>query len=124
MMAAIGGKNTKPEMRVRRYLHRQGLRFRLHDRGLPGRPDLVFPRYRTAVFVHGCFWHQHPGCRFAYKPASNQEFWHAKLARNVARDAEKQEQLIQAGWRVLTIWECETQDLAALGELALQIRGG
>jgi DNA mismatch endonuclease (patch repair protein) len=122
MMAGIGGKNTKPEMRVRRYLHRHGLRFRLHDKKLPGRPDLVFPRYRTAVFVHGCFWHQHPGCRFAYMPSSNEDFWRAKLNRNVTRDAEKQAELVGAGWRVLTVWECETGSEVALQDLADRIR--
>ncbi|HEX2854318.1 MAG TPA: very short patch repair endonuclease [Opitutaceae bacterium] len=110
IMAAIRGKNTTPELTVRRFLHAKGLRFRLHAPGLPGRPDLVFPKYRTVVFVHGCFWHQHQNCRFARMPASNQRFWTAKLSGNRLRDRRKAQALRTAGWRVLTIWECQLNE--------------
>ena len=107
MMAGIRSKNTKPELLVRSWLHRQGLRFRLHGAGLPGRPDLVFRKYRSVVFVHGCFWHRHPGCRYATTPSSNAAFWQRKLRENVARDKKRTSQLRSLGWRVLTIWECQ-----------------
>jgi len=110
MMAGIRGKDTGPELFVRRLLHRMGFRFRIHPTHLAGRPDLVLPKHRVAVFVHGCFWHQHPGCRYATVPASNKVFWVQKLGRNRERDAEVQEMLSGAGWRVLTIWECRIRD--------------
>ncbi len=119
MMRGIRGANTKPELRVRRRLHAEGLRFRLQARDLPGRPDLVFRSLRTAVFVHGCFWHQHGGCRFATSPASNIEFWEAKLASNVRRDQDVEERLAKLGWTVETIWECA--DNATLDQLARRI---
>jgi DNA mismatch endonuclease, patch repair protein len=114
MMARIGQKNTAPEIAVRRILHRLGIRFKLHRRDLPGTPDIVLPRRRIAVLVHGCFWHRHPGCRFAYTPKSRVEFWKAKFDRNVARDGEAQKALANRGWRSHVVWECETGDLAAL----------
>jgi DNA mismatch endonuclease (patch repair protein) len=114
MMAGIRGRNTKPELVVRRFLHRAGLRYRLHDRRLPGRPDLVFPKHKAVVEVRGCFWHQHPGCRFAYMPQSNNRFWAAKLAGNVARDLRNEEALRALGWRLVVIWECETSRPAIL----------
>lgn len=95
-------------MVVRRAAHRLGYRFRLHRRSLPGRPDLVFPSRRAVIFVHGCFWHRHEGCRKTSMPKTRIEFWQAKFARNVERDAQAQERLAAAGWRVLVIWECET----------------
>jgi DNA mismatch endonuclease, patch repair protein len=107
MMAGIRSKNTAPELLLRRHLFAAGFRFRLHVRGMPGRPDLVFPRFRSAVFVHGCFWHQHQGCRYATTPASNAEFWKRKFADNRARDARSIAELISHDWRVLTVWECE-----------------
>ena len=107
MMSGIRGTNTQPELRVRRFLHSHGFRYRLHDRTLPGQPDIVLPRYRTVVFVHGCFWHQHPGCRFATRPDTNADFWRAKLAGNVARDRRQGEVLMRRGWRVEVVWECE-----------------
>src|ERR1700722_17619741 len=111
LMARIKGKDTKPEKLVRSAVHALGLRFRLHKKDLKGSPDLVFPKYKTAVFVHGCFWHQHSGCRRATLPTSRREFWEKKLSRNVERDAEAVMQLSATGWRVLTIWECETKDV-------------
>ncbi len=116
MMARIGQKNTAPEIAVRRILHRLGIRFRLHRRDLPGTPDIVLPGRRIAILVHGCFWHRHSGCRFAYTPNSRIEFWKAKFDRNVARDGEVQEALTDLGWRSHVVWECETDDLAALGK--------
>lgn len=110
MMARIRGVDTKPERTVRKLLHAGGFRFRLHQRSLPGRPDLVLKKHRVALFVHGCFWHRHSRCRYSKPPASNSEFWKDKLARNVARDAANERKLIKAGWRVLVIWECAIRD--------------
>lgn len=122
-MARIRGKDTKPEMRVRSLLHRLGFRFRLHRRDLPGRPDIVLPRYRTVVFVHGCFWHRHPDCRYAYTPRSRVPFWTAKFAENVTRDSRNQEALVEAGWRVIIVWECELRDIPQLTQrLEAEIR--
>jgi DNA mismatch endonuclease, patch repair protein len=104
-MSRIRGRDTKPEMLVRQGLHARGLRYRLHDRKLPGRPDLVFPRHGAVVFVHGCFWHAH-GCVLSKLPATRQEFWKQKLEGNAARDRRAIEVLQAAGWRVLVIWEC------------------
>ncbi|MCH9829020.1 MAG: very short patch repair endonuclease [Gammaproteobacteria bacterium] len=104
-MSRIKGKDTKPEMLIRRGLHARGLRYRLHNRSLPGRPDLVFPKYNTVVFIHGCFWHAH-GCALSKLPATRPDFWRAKLAANAARDRKAVEALQTDGWRVLVIWEC------------------
>jgi len=120
MMSGIRGRNTKPELIVRSYLHRAGLRFRLHAK-LPGKPDLVLPRHRTAVFVHGCFWHRHEGCRYATTPASNVEFWQEKFAGNVRRDARAKQQLEELGWHVQVIWACQLND-RELDKLAATIR--
>lgn len=109
MMAGIKGKNTVPELRVRSALHAAGYRFRLHRRDLPGRPDLVLPQFRVAVFIHGCFWHRHRGCLAATLPASNPEFWLQKLEGNVVRDERNILALRDMGWRVATIWECATR---------------
>ena len=106
MMAGIRGKDTKPELALRRALHAAGLRYRLHVAGLPGRPDIVLPRFRAVIFVHGCFWHRHPGCRHATTPSTRVDFWSAKFAANTARDAATRHALSQAGWRVATVWEC------------------
>jgi DNA mismatch endonuclease (patch repair protein) len=114
MMAGIKGRDTKPEIAVRRLAHRLGYRFRLHRRDLPGTPDLVFPGRKKVVFVHGCFWHRHAGCRFAYQPKSNVSRWQAKFETNVARDARVRRELAQMEWDVLTIWECETADIEML----------
>jgi DNA mismatch endonuclease (patch repair protein) len=106
MMAGIGPRNTKPERIVRSYLHRQGFRFALHGRQLPGRPDIVLPRFNAVIMVHGCFWHRHHGCRFATTPSSNKAFWTAKFAENVARDRRNIRDLRGAGWRTFVLWEC------------------
>lgn len=109
-MSRVRGRDTKPELAVRQTAHAMGLRFRLHRRDLPGRPDLVFPRHRLAIFVHGCFWHRHEGCAKASTPKTRPQFWDAKFAANLRRDREVERQLIEGGWRVGTIWECETKD--------------
>lgn len=106
-MSRIKGRNTRPELVLRSLLHSAGFRFRLHAKQLPGRPDIILPRYRTAIFVHGCFWHRHPGCRDATTPSTRREFWQAKFDGNVSRDARNQAALEAAGWTVLTVWECE-----------------
>jgi DNA mismatch endonuclease, patch repair protein len=109
-MSGIRSKNTRPEIAVRRYLHRAGLRFRLGGCGLPGRPDLVLARWNAVVFVHGCFWHRHPGCRFSYDPKSRSEFWQRKFAENVERDRRNLAALRRLGWRPIVIWECEVTE--------------
>jgi DNA mismatch endonuclease, patch repair protein len=114
MMAGIRSQDTAPELFVRRFLHACGLRYTLHKRDLPGRPDIVLPRHRTVVFVHGCFWHRHSDCRFATVPTTRAEFWQRKFTANVARDASIEARLIALGWHVLTVWECQLQDELAL----------
>lgn len=109
LMSRVGSKNTTPEMVVRRAAHSLGLRFRLHRKDLPGTPDLVFPKWKIAIFVHGCFWHRHPGCVKASTPRSRTEFWQRKFDSNVQRDEKNVELLQDWGWKVLTIWECETK---------------
>jgi len=121
MMARMRGKNTTPELVVRRYLRRSGLRYRLHVRSLPGAPDIVLPRYRSVVFVHGCFWHQHPGCKFAYTPKSNTAFWQSKLRANRERDARQEAELREQGWTVYTIWECMVESETNLTNLVSAI---
>lgn len=113
-MARVRGRDTKPELAVRNRLHALGYRYRLHDRKLPGSPDLVFAGRRKALFVHGCFWHMHEGCTLARMPKSRLEFWRPKLEGNRARDAVKLEQLRALGWDVMVVWECELRDLDAL----------
>lgn len=105
-MAGIRGSNTSPEMKVRKLLHRHGFRYRLHCRTLPGRPDIVLPRYKLCIFIHGCFWHRHVGCRYATKPKTREEFWRLKFEQNVKRDIKNQAALLQQGWRVFELWEC------------------
>lgn len=107
MMSGIKSRDTKPELDVRRLLHKAGFRFRLHDRKLPSRPDIVLPRHRAVVLIHGCFWHQHPGCKFAYVPKTRPDFWIPKLRGNVARDKKNAAELVKLGWRVFTVWECQ-----------------
>ena len=115
-MSRIRSRNTKPERIVRSLLHRMGYRFRLHRKSLPGRPDIVLPSRRVVVLVHGCYWHRHPGCRFAYTPKSNLAFWEAKFNENINRDRWQYNQLRELGWNVITVWECETKELAILTE--------
>ncbi|WP_127651336.1 very short patch repair endonuclease [Pseudomonas koreensis] len=110
MMSMIKSKNTKPEMIVRSMCHELGFRYRLHRKDLPGSPDLVFPKHRLCIFVHGCFWHRHPGCKYAYTPKSRPDFWLPKLAKNVERDLQVQERLKALGWKVVIVWECHTKD--------------
>jgi len=124
MMAGIRGTNTVPELAVRRFLHRSGFRFRLHGRQLPGRPDVVLPKYRAAVFVHGCFWHRHPGCRFATTPATRRAFWQGKFRENVERDRRQQRALRSAGWRVFVVWECELDRPRRLQRLCKELARG
>lgn len=111
MMSGIKGKNTKPELLIRSALHAQGFRFRIQRKDLPGKPDIVLPKYKTIIFVHGCFWHRHPGCKYAYTPKSNVEFWTNKLEGNVTRDRLTEQTLEEMGWRVLIVWECEIKTL-------------
>lgn len=113
-MSRVKQANTAPEMRVRRILHRNGLRFRLHRRDLPGTPDIVLPSRRTVIFVHGCFWHRHQGCSRASIPTTNPERWRLKFERNVARDGEASAALQELGWTVLIVWECELKNEAEL----------
>lgn len=117
MMSGIKAKNSRPEVLVRRLLHSAGYRFRLHRRGLPGTPDIVMPGRRIAIFVHGCFWHMHEGCRLSKLPATRTAFWSAKLHANVVRDKIAVEKLIAEGWRVLCVWECATRRSNTMGSL-------
>jgi DNA mismatch endonuclease (patch repair protein) len=121
-MAAIRSKDTSPELRVRRLLHHLGYRFRLHRRDLPGSPDIVLPKHRTVVFVHGCFWHRHPGCRYSTTPKTRADFWSKKFEQNIERDHRQQQQLREMGWSVMVIWECELRDLQSLTTRLMQIR--
>jgi len=129
LMARFRGKDTKPEVLVRKLLHRRGLRFRLHRRDLPGKPDIVLPRLRVVIFVHGCFWHHHSGCSVARIPQSNPDYWTAKFRGNKERDARVAGELSALGWRVVTIWECQAKSpgleetLAQLGVLSARPRG-
>lgn len=116
-MSSIRGRDTKPELIVRRYLHRAGLRFRLHDRSLPGSPDLVFPRFGVVVFVHGCYWHRHKGCKYATTPTSNREFWLNKLSGNAERDRTNIARLTACRWRVIIIWECGLRGMKTTNDL-------
>ena len=109
IMRAVPRSHTNPEMKVRRMLHATGLRFRMHRKDLPGTPDIVLPKHRTAIFVNGCFWHRHRNCRKAAVPKTRMEFWNRKFADNVARDCRNAQMLRQSGWRVLTIWQCEVE---------------
>ncbi len=121
MMAGIRGENTQPELIVRKYLFNKGFRYRLHNKRLTGKPDLVLPKYRSVVFIHGCFWHRHPGCKYAYTPKSNRVFWKKKLVSNVLRDKEVRKRLRKEGWCVHVIWECQFRE-RDLKKLADKIR--
>lgn len=113
-MSRIRGRDTAPERAVRSILHRLGFRFRLHSRTLPGRPDVVLPKYGSVVLIHGCFWHRHSGCPFAYTPKSRPAFWAQKFADNIARDRRNAKALARAGWRVIVVWECELHKAESL----------
>jgi DNA mismatch endonuclease (patch repair protein) len=117
-MSRIRGKDTEPERLVRSALHRMGYRFRLHVKDLPGKPDIVLPKFKTVVFVHGCFWHRHPRCKYAYTPKSRVAFWTRKLADNVVRDTTTRSRLQSLGWRVAVIWECQVDDESKIMRLA------
>jgi DNA mismatch endonuclease (patch repair protein) len=122
-MRRIISKNTSPEMAVRQMLFRLGYRYRLHRRDLPGKPDIVFVSLRKLIFIHGCFWHAH-SCEKAHQPKTNEEYWSPKLKRNRERDARHLEELKTAGWRVLTIWECELKDMGGIGQKVIRFLNG
>ena len=113
-MSAIKSKNTKPEIKVRKILHSMGYRFRLHSKDLPGSPDIVLPKYKTVIFVHGCFWHRHENCKYASTPKTRKEFWNKKFTENKKRDSEIQEKIKILDWRSVVIWECETKNIKNL----------
>jgi DNA mismatch endonuclease, patch repair protein len=119
-MSKIRSRDTKPELVVRSLLHRLGYRFRLHALNVTGRPDIVLPRYRSVIFVHGCFWHRHKGCALAYEPKSGREFWQKKFQRNIERDERVKRDLLGQGWQVIYVWECELKDLDALQSSLLE----
>ena len=126
-MSGIRARDTKPELLVRRFLHANGLRYRLHVKSLPGTPDLVLPRWKTVIFVHGCSWHQHPGCHLAYIPRTRRAFWLEKFERNVARDVAAISALEGAGWQVIVVWECVLRfgaSQSVLADLVRKIREG
>lgn len=124
VMARIRGKDTKPELVVRSLLHRAGVRFSLRRKDLPGKPDVVLPKYRTVIFVHGCFWHRHKGCKVATTPKTRTDFWQAKFDTNVARDKRNQRDLKKAGWQVIVLWECQVMrdPFCAVGKVLKSIR--
>ena len=123
-MSRIKGKDTKPELVVRSILHKMGYRFRLHRKDLPGTPDIVLPKYKTVIFVHGCFWHRHKRCKFAYTPKSRVKFWKDKFAETVKRDKQHLKQLKENGWEVFIVWECETKDMDKLKKIINKITQG
>ena len=116
IMAAIKGKDTKPEMIIRKYLFSKGLRFRVHVKKLAGSPDIVLPKYKTVIFVNGCFWHGHDGCKYSRLPKTNEFFWEQKIRRNKARDIANEYVLQTEGWRVIRVWECEIKKVAGMQE--------
>ncbi len=115
-MSRIRSKDTKPEKIVRSMLHRIGYRFRLHRKDLPGKPDIVLPKYKTVIFIHGCFWHRHKGCKRCTTPSTNQKYWIPKLEHNVVKDKTNQKVIKKSGWKPIIIWECETKDLVKLSK--------
>ncbi|MBT6053390.1 MAG: DNA mismatch endonuclease Vsr [Candidatus Scalindua sp.] len=110
-MSRIKGKDTKPEKIVRSALHKEGFRFRLNRKDLPGKPDIVLPKYKSVILVHGCFWHRHPRCKFAYNPKSREKFWQKKFSDNVERDKAVKKELRKIGWKVIVVWECELKNI-------------
>ena len=125
-MSRIRGKDTGIEVKVRKYLFSKGFRFRKNVATLPGKPDVVLPKYKTVIFIHGCYWHRHPGCKYAYTPKSNVEFWQKKFAVNVANDEKDRRQLEEDGWTVITLWECDITRRfdTTMARLAQQLQGG
>jgi len=121
-MSRIRGKNTAPELAVRSFLYHKGLRFRIHINKLPGRPDIVLPKYKTIIFVHGCFWHRHQGCKYAYIPKTRKKFWEKKFYENIKRFNEVRKILVKLGWRIIVIWECETGSIIKLRKLITVLR--
>ena len=120
-MSHIRSRDTSPELKVRSMIHRAGYRYRLHVKEMPGKPDIVMPRYRTAIFVNGCFWHRHLDCRYATMPKTNIDYWQQKFKRNVDRDQETYNALKQDGWSIVVIWECQTRDRNRLSKLLAEI---
>ena len=120
IMSHIRGKNTKPELLIRSLLHRSGFRFRIHRRDLPGCPDIVLPKYKTIIFVHGCFWHQHPGCRKATIPETNKDFWTEKLTKNTTRDFLICNELKKQGWKTIIVWQCELKKILEVPDILLK----
>ena len=120
-MSAIKSKNTKPEIKVRKILHSMGYRFRLHSKDLPGSPDIVLPKYKTVIFVHGCFWHRHENCKYASTPKTRKEFWNKKFTENKKRDSEIQEKIKILDWRSVVIWECETKNIENLKDKIIDV---
>ena len=120
-MSAIKSKNTKPEIKVRKLLHSMGYRFRLHSKDLPGSPDIVLPKYKTVIFVHGCFWHRHENCKYASTPKTRKEFWNKKFTENKKRDLEIQEKIKILDWRSVVIWECETKNIENLRDKIIDV---
>ena len=120
-MSAIKSKNTKPEIAVRKVLHSMGYRFRLHGKDLPGSPDIVLPKYRTVIFVHGCFWHRHKDCKYATTPKTRQDFWNKKFTTNIERDLEIHEKIKNLNWRSVVIWECETKHMENLRDKIIDV---
>jgi len=125
-MSRIRSKDTKPELLVRRFLHENGFRYRLHVKTLPGKPDIVLPKYKTVIFVHGCFWHGHEGCKYYVVPKTRTEWWLDKIGKNINKDTGAENLLLAAGWRVIKIWECGLKkhaQVATLNNLITSLRG-
>lgn len=125
-MSRIKGKNTKPELLVRKYLFRHGFRYRLHDKRFPGNPDIIFPKYKTIIFVHGCFWHGHRNCKYFVLPKTNSDWWALKIERNASNDLIAVRKLKEAGWNIIVVWECELKSTfkeETLKKISQKIRG-
>ena len=120
-MSAIKSKNTKPEIKVRKVLHSMGYRFRLHSKNLPGSPDIVLPKYKTVIFVHGCFWHRHENCKYASTPKTRKDFWNKKFEVNIKRDSEIQDKIKNLDWKSVVIWECETKNIENLRDKIINV---
>lgn len=124
IMSKVSSKETKPEILIRKLLFSKGFRFRKNVKNLPGKPDIVLPKYKTVIFVHGCFWHQHKNCRKSTRPTSNTEFWNTKLDKNIERDKKNAQLLKKAGWKIITVWECELKNIEKLKKKLLRILSG